>query len=72
MVGLDADFLNYLDEYFQTLINTEAAFELKRKPIFRELSLKQFSFVIIYEESRNQIIIYSVFNTFQTSNEKKK
>lgn len=71
-VGLGADFLNYLDGYFQTLKNAKATFELKRKPVFRELPLKRFPFVIIYEEFRDQIIVYSVFNTYQAPEKKKK
>lgn len=71
-VGLGTDFLNYLDGYFQTLKNAKATFELKRKPVFRELPLKRFPFVIIYEKFRNQIIVYSVFNTSQDPNKKKR
>lgn len=64
--------LGYLDDYFQTLKNGKASFEIKRKPVFRELPLKRFPFVIIYEEFRNQIIVYSVFNTFQNPSKKNK
>ncbi len=46
-VGLGANFLNYLDGYFQTLKNEKALFEIKRKPVFRELPLKKFPYVII-------------------------
>jgi hypothetical protein len=70
--GLGADFLNYLGGYFQTLKNGKATFEIKRNYVFRELPLKRFPFVIIYEEIRNQIIIYSVFNTFQNPSKKKR
>lgn len=69
--GLGLDFFNYLDGYFQTLKNGKAAFELKRKPVFRELPLKRFPYVIIYEQFKDQIIIYSVFNTDQDPNKKK-
>ena len=71
-VGLGADFLDYLDGYFQTLKNGKASFEIKRKPVFRELPLKRFPFVIIYEEFQNQTIVYSVFNTYQDPLKKKK
>ncbi|MGF1555446.1 type II toxin-antitoxin system RelE/ParE family toxin [Paucihalobacter sp.] len=71
-VGLGLDFLNYLDGYFQTLKNEKALFEIKRKHVFRELPLKRFPYVIIYEEFRNQIIVYSVFNTSQDPIKKKK
>lgn len=71
-IGLGLDFFNYLDGYFQTLKNGKALFELKRKPVFRELPLKRFPYIIIYEEFRNQIIVYSVFNTSQDPSKKKK
>ncbi|MBN4046978.1 type II toxin-antitoxin system RelE/ParE family toxin [bacterium AH-315-P13] len=71
-VGLGADFFNYLDSYFQTLINDKALFEIKRKPVFRELPLKRFPYVIIYEEYKSEVIVYSVFNTRQHPNKKTK
>jgi hypothetical protein len=64
-IGLGLEFLNYLDGYFQTLKNQKALFEIKRKPVFRELPLKRFPYIIIYEVIPNQIIVYSVFHTFQ-------
>ncbi len=70
--GLGVDFFNYLDGYFQTLKNGKATFELKRKPVFRELPLKRFPYVIIYEQYKDQIIIYSVFNTGQNPDKKRK
>ncbi|CAL2092858.1 conserved protein of unknown function [Tenacibaculum sp. 190524A02b] len=71
-VGLGAEFFNYLDGYFQTLKNGKATFELKRKPVFRELPLKMFPFVIIYEQYKDEIIVYSVFNTDQDPSKKRK
>lgn len=70
--GLGKDFFNYLDGYFQTLKNGNSFFEIKRKPVFRELPLKRFPFVIIYEVLKNQIVVYSVFNTLQHPNKKKR
>lgn len=71
-LGLGAEFLNYLDGYFQTLKNQKALFEIKRKPVFRELPLKRFPYIIIYEVIHNQIIVYSVFQTFQDPVKKRK
>ena len=68
--GLGAEFLNYLDGYFQTLKNGKALFEIKRKPTFRELPLRRFPYIIIYEEYKEKIIIYSVFSTFQDPHKK--
>lgn len=70
-LGLGSDFLNYLNGYFQTLKNGFSSFEIKRKPVFRELLLRRFPFVIIYEEFENEIIIYSIFNTSLNPEKKK-
>jgi len=69
--GLGFEFYNYLDGYFKTLQQNEAYFQIKRKPIFRELPLKRFPFVIIYEHNYQEIYIYSVFNTYQNPKHKK-
>ncbi len=71
-MGLGANFLNYLDGYFQTLKNEKALFEIKRKPVFRKFPFKKFPYIIIYEKFQNQIIIYSVFNTSQDPIKKRK
>jgi len=70
--GLGLDFLNYLDGYFKTLQNGHVSFEIKRLPVFRELPLMRFPFVIIYEQTKTKIFIYSVFNTNQDPVKKKK
>ena len=63
--GLGFDFINYLDGYFQTLKENYALFPIKRQPVYRELPLKRFPFVIIYEYLDNTTFVYSVFNTSQ-------
>lgn len=70
--GLGSIFLQYLDGYLYTLVKGRVFFEIKRKPAFRELPLKKFPFIIIYEVVRNTIIVYSVFNTHQDPNKKTK
>lgn len=64
-LGLGKEFYNYLEGYFETLRNGNADFSIKRKPVFRELPLKRFPFVIIYEKIKDTIFVYSVFNTHQ-------
>jgi hypothetical protein len=41
-IGLGADFFNYIDRYFQTLKSEKVLFQIKRKPVFREIPLKGF------------------------------
>jgi hypothetical protein len=64
-LGLGEEFYNYLQGYFETLKNRNVNFSIKRKPVYRELPLKRFPYVIIYEKIKNTVIVYSVFNTHQ-------
>lgn len=68
--GLGLIFLNYLDGYFQTLKTGKVIFPIKVKPVYRELALKKFPFVIVYEVVKINIIVYSVFNTYQNPEKK--
>lgn len=70
--GLGIEFLTYLESYFLTLLDGNAIFQIKKKSFFRELPLKRFPFVIIYEIKDGVVIIYSVFNTHQNPNKKLK
>jgi hypothetical protein len=69
---LGKEFYNYLDGYFNTLKQANALFAIKRKPVYRELALKRFPYVIIYEHTDTEIFVYSVFNTHQDPNKKAK
>ncbi len=66
-LGLGEEFYNYLEGYFETLRNRNVDFSIKRKPVFRELPLKRFPYVIIYEKIKDTIFVYSVFNTHQNA-----
>ena len=63
--GLGKEFYTYLDGYFKTLKEATAFFSIKRKPVFRELALKRFPYIIIYEHTKSEVFVYSVFNTHQ-------
>jgi len=71
-VGLGFEFYSYLEGYFKTLQQNNAYFQIKRKPIFRELPLKRFPFVIIYEHNYEEIYIYSLFDTRKNPIKKRK
>lgn len=62
-VGLGKNFLVYLKGYINVLKVTPELFAIKKKPFFRELPLKKFPFVIIYEIIEYEVVIYSVFHT---------
>ncbi|WP_084399445.1 hypothetical protein [Pseudotamlana agarivorans] len=61
-VGLGEEFYNYLGGYFETLKSGYVDFPIKRKPVFRELPLKRFPYVIIYEKlkTRFSFILYLI------------
>lgn len=63
--GLGNQFLDYLEGYFKIVKTGNVLFQIKKPPAFRELPLKKFLFVIIYEIDRDTIVVYSLFNTHQ-------
>jgi plasmid stabilization system protein ParE len=69
--GLGEEFLEHLDSYFERIVSNPKHFPQKRKP-YREAFIKRFPFLIVYEITKNKIIIYSVFNTWQNPEKKKK
>jgi len=68
--GLGKEFFDYLDGYFNILREGNFLFAIKRNPAFRELPLKKFPFIIIYEVTQTETIVYSVFNTQQSPKKK--
>ena len=66
---LDKIFLLAIEKAISRIKNNPAAGR-KIYKAFREISLKKFPYVIIYEIIFNTIVIYQVFNTWQ--NPKKK
>ncbi len=69
--GLGEEFLEHLDTYFDRIRANPKHFPKKRKP-YREAFIKRFPFLIIYEIEKNKVIVYSVFNTWQNPDKKKK
>jgi hypothetical protein len=69
--GLGEEFLEHLDAYFDRITVNPKHFPQKRKP-YREAFIKRFPFLVIYEITRNKVIVYSVFNTGQNPEKKKK
>lgn len=69
--GLGEEFLEHLDIYFDRITTYPKHFTQKRKP-YREAFIKRFPFLIIYEITNGKVIVYSVFNTWQNPEKKKK
>jgi len=70
-IGLGEEFLEHLDLYFDRITANPEHFPQKRKP-YREAFIKRFPFLIIYEIIEQKVIVYSVFNTWQNPDKKKK
>ncbi len=70
-IGLGEDFIEHLEEYFSRILEFPEHFPQKYKP-YREAFVRRFPYLIIYEIEVEKIIIYSVFNTYQNPNKRKK
>lgn len=70
-VGLGDEFLEHLDIYFDRITTNPKHFPQKRKP-YREAFIKRFPFLVIYEITKEKVIVYAVFNTWQNPEKKKK
>ena len=68
--GLGKHFLDYFNGYLKILKTNPELFSIKKSPFYRELALKKFPFVIIYEIFQNEVIIYSVFHTSRNPTKK--
>jgi len=69
--GLGEEFLEHLDIYFDRIVTNPKHFPQKRNP-YREAFIKRFPFLIIYEINKNNVIVYSVFNTWQSPEKRQK
>jgi plasmid stabilization system protein ParE len=68
-IGLGERFLNNLDLYFDRIQNYPDHYQIKRKP-YREAFIKKFPFVIVYEISESEVIVYAVFHSSRNPEEK--
>lgn len=68
--GLGDLFLDHLNSYFKWIRNYPFHFSKKREP-FRETVVKRFPYIIIYEVLESEVIVYSVFNSWQDPAKKK-
>jgi hypothetical protein len=66
---LGTHFLNTVEVYLERIEKNPLHYQIKRKP-YREVFIKDFPFLIIYEIIDNKVIVYSIFNSWR--NPKKK
>lgn len=67
--GLGEKFIETLGIYFDRIQKYPKHYQIKRKP-YREVFVKNFPFLIIYEIIENSIVVYAVFHTSRNSNNK--
>ena len=60
-------FIQDLDEYFERIRLTPEIFPCKYSE-FRQVVMKNFPFVIIFEIENKEVVVYAVFNTYQDPN----
>ncbi|MBI5857147.1 MAG: type II toxin-antitoxin system RelE/ParE family toxin [Sphingobacteriales bacterium] len=63
-VNLDSRFLKAVEETLLRILHNPFAFKKIYKK-FRQTAVRKFPYVIIYEPEGKNVIIYSVFNTWQ-------
>ena len=63
-MGLGDHFLSQLDTYLERIRAYPEHYPKKRSP-YREVFIKKFPYLIIYEVVETKIIVYAVFNTWQ-------
>ena len=68
-IGLGEKFLENLEIYFDRIQKYPKHYQIKRKPC-REVFVKNFPFLIIYEILEYSIVVYAVFHTSRNSKNK--
>lgn len=68
-IGLGEKFLENLEIYFDRIQKYPKHYQIKRKP-YREVFVKNFPFLIIYEILEYSIVVYAVFYTSRNSKNK--
>jgi len=67
--GLGLIFLNTIQKYLVNVQKSPLHYPLKRNP-YREAFIKKFPYIIIYEVTEEEIVVYSIFNTYRNPHHK--
>lgn len=67
--GLGEKFLRQLDKYFEKICENPENFQIK-KLNYRELYIKKFPYLIIFQFVERKVTVYSVFNTYKNPKRK--
>ncbi|MEO5947775.1 MAG: type II toxin-antitoxin system RelE/ParE family toxin [Chitinophagaceae bacterium] len=69
--NLDIRFITAVEDTLIKIQNTTTAFKKIYKQ-FRQTSIKSFPYVIVYQQEKNTVLVYAVFNTRQYPKKKLK
>jgi plasmid stabilization system protein ParE len=69
--GLGERFVLDLDDYFERIRSTPEIFP-RRYREYRQVVMKSFPFVIVFEIEEKEVVVYAVFNTYQDPNKLQK
>lgn len=67
--GLGLIFLKCVQKFFDRITKNPLHYPLKSNQ-FREAYIQKFPYIIIYEIIDNEIVVFSVFNTYQNPEKK--
>lgn len=67
--GLGNRFLDTLENYMNRVQKYPEHYQIKRNP-YREVFIKDFPYLIIFEIQERKVIVYAVFNTWRNPNQK--
>ncbi|WP_103864250.1 type II toxin-antitoxin system RelE/ParE family toxin [Aquimarina sp. I32.4] len=68
-MGLGEQFFAHLDIYMGRIQKNPKHYPVKKNP-YREVWIKKYPYLIVYEIIKNKIVIYSIFNTWQDPKKK--
>ena len=69
--GLGERFVLDLDDYFERIRSTPEIFP-RRYREYRQVVMKRFPFVIVFEIEEKEVVVYAAFNTYQDPNKLQK
>ncbi|MGS2762422.1 type II toxin-antitoxin system RelE/ParE family toxin [Sinomicrobium sp. M5D2P9] len=69
--GLGKKFMDEVEKYVTEIEQNPEHYQIRRKP-YREVYIRSFPFVIIYEILADTVVVYTVFNTHRDPQKKAK